>query len=711
MDDDAPQPQDAKLVSRDPPQPEESRESLVKKRLDAIRKAEKHFENDFKRMREDMDLCRWGDTEEDEEKYRANITSRHVKQTVAALYAKNPRLTVRRKRRLSFKIWDGSPATLAAAVQAQHAATVAQAQQPDMPLPPDMMAAAAQAGALIEEVQRVKQEQQMLDAIAKTLQLVAEYYVNEQTPSFKKQMKQLVRRTVISGVGYLKIGWQRERGRSPEIEARLADARQSLAKMEQMGADQLDGETQPTDAEAEDLRLMVQNLEKQAAEGVILREGLVFEFPRATHVIPDIKTRQLDGWIGCDRLTEKFLLTPEEVQQTYGVDVGKSFTAYRGDGKAAQLDMGERKNDLVCVYEQYDRSTGLKYCMADGYPDFLREPYAPEVKVEGFFPIFALAFNTEEHEDKLFPLSDVRRLKPLQREKNRVKNALREHRVHARPRSVAASGSFEEKDKHEIENAPAHSVVEMQSLAPGEEIAKKVAAWPVAPLDPNLYNDQPIMADVMLVTGSAEANLGGTADATATEASIAETSRVSGMSSNGDDLNDFLTDVMRAAGQICLLEVQPETAMKIAGPGAVWPHLTREQITAEVELGIEAGSSGRPNRAQELANLERATPLLLQIPGVTPDWLAKRALNILDENIDLSEAFLSGMPSITAMNAAKQPGTGNPATDPNAQGGQGGDNAERPGERPEGGQPAYPVVDYDATGNRIAQPEMAGVAQ
>jgi hypothetical protein len=57
----------------------------------------------------------------------------------------------------------------------------------------------------------------------------------------------------------------------------------------------------------------------------------------------------------------------------------------------------------------------------------------------------------------------------------------------------------------------------------------------------------------------------------------------------------------------------------------------------------------------------------------------------MDPAVDLTEAILEGAASITAMNAMSgpaggaQPGTGDPATDPAAQGGKGGNNAPRPG--------------------------------
>src|SRR3546814_21046957 len=49
--------------------------------------------------------------------YTANIIQRHVNQSVASLYAKNPRSRAKRRERLEFRVWDGKMSTLAAAQQ------------------------------------------------------------------------------------------------------------------------------------------------------------------------------------------------------------------------------------------------------------------------------------------------------------------------------------------------------------------------------------------------------------------------------------------------------------------------------------------------------------------------------------------------------------------------------------------------------------------
>jgi len=118
-----------------------------------------------------------------------------------------------------------------------------------------------------------------------------------------------------------------------------------------------------------------------------------------------------------------------------------------------------------------------------------------------------------------------------------------------------------------------------------------------------------------------------------------------------------------------LKELNLETVQEIVGPGAVWPDLPDSTIESEFELGIEAGSSGKPNAAAELGKIERATPLIVQVPGFKPKKVASMILKTLDANHDINDFFDEDLPSIVAMNQQIQPSTGNPATDPNAQGG------------------------------------------
>ncbi|MDR9437546.1 MAG: hypothetical protein RI563_11740 [Thiohalophilus sp.] len=669
------------VIDRDDPDMEnEARQELIKRWCGEITSAKEHHKPRFDKMREHMKFAFGDQWEGQKGKYVANITQRHIRNRVSSLYAKNPKASAKRKERLDFEIWDESPQSL---MQAQQTMAMAQ-QNPQMMDDPAVGQMMAEAKALLQDAQQGMERRAMLKKVAKSLEILFHHYLDEQVPRFKISAKALVGRTCITSVGYVKLGFQRQMDKSPDAMQRLDDFSQELAMMEAVSADLADGEIEEDNPRAEELRQMIKTLQSQ--DDVLVREGLVFDFPRSTSIIIDPDCYSLKGFVGARWVAHEFLFTKEKIEEIYEVDVGDAARKYTDEGKRAT---GKKKKDsLHCVWEVYDKATGHMFTICDGYKEYLSEPEPPTVYVEQFFPIFSLTFNDLEHDEEIFPPSDVELIKDAQKEHNRSREGLREHRKANRPRYFAATGALSENDQDKMSMAVAHEVINIDGMAPNERIEDKLQAWRGAPIDPGMYDTSYNFDDIMRTVGTQEANLGGTAGGTATESSIAEGSRLSSVASNVDDLDDLLTDVARAAGQIMLEELNEETVKQIAGPGAVWPDMTRAEIAKEVYLEVVAGSSGRPNKAQEIANMERILPYLVQIPGIDPTWLAKQVLDRMDDRLDMTEALAEGMPSITAMNANAQPGRGE--DDPNQQGQEGGNNARAAGRGNEGAQPAMP---------------------
>ena len=118
----------------------------------------------------------------------------------------------------------------------------------------------------------------------------------------------------------------------------------------------------------------------------------------------------------------------------------------------------------------------------------------------------------------------------------------------------------------------------------------------------------------------------------------------------------------------------------------MWPQITAQDVADELMLEIEAGSSGRPNKAMEIGNMERLTPLLLQIPGIKPDWLAKQLIQRLDDRIDPTDAIAAGLPSMVTQNVMGRLMAQQGGGDPSQQGGA--DNAPQQAQGPTQGAPA-----------------------
>ena len=556
---------------------------------------------------------------------------------------------------------------------------------PTMPPPEQLMSAQG----VIADAQAVKQQLAMLNKIGKTLEILYDYELSEQQQNFKSMMKLTVRRACTSGVGWTRLGFQRIMGPSPDRDSRMADMQAQLDLVERVSADIADDKTDVDSAAAEEMRLTMQAI--QAEPDIVLREGLHFTWPKPSAIIPDPRCVQLRDFLGCDWVAEEFCLTCNEIKETYGVDVGSHHTTYNrtdtgtdyerarvqwqatssgsSQSEDSRIDDGDADNCLV--WELFNKRDGLVYVLCDGYPDFLREPAAPDVYTDRFWPWFLTSFN--EIDGQVFPPSDVSLIRPMQRELNRARQGLREHRLANRPKMAYAEGILSEDDIEALKTHPVNALISIAGLQPGQDINAVIQAIKGSPLDPNLYEVNPIWEDLMRAVGVQEADLGGTGGATATESNIAASAKAGALGSAIDDIDDTLTAIARAAGQILLLNMSEEMVKEIVGPGAMWPVLTRADVAKEIGLEVEAGSSGRPNQAQELQNFERLAPILMQIPGVKPEYLAKEAIRRLDDKTTLDDAVADGLPSITAMNGNKQPGEAG-SGDPNAQGPQGNNN-------------------------------------
>ena len=654
------------LLDRDPPDPSESRKELVAQWSDKVKRAKKYWEPIFNRMKADQDFAagyQWSKEEKDD-RYTANLTLRIIAQRVAFFYAKNPKFEAFRRQRILNTVWDNEQTTLVSLQQS--AAAISQQVAAGVMDPMMAQQAQAQAMPILQDAARVKQEEEQLGKIGKTLELLFRANVDAAPQDFKQMMKMTVRRASTTGVGYLKLGFERVMQKKPEIEQRIADISNRLSTLERISADIHDDQTDENGPEAEQLRLLLNDLKSQTQ--VVVREGLTFDYPVSTAIIPDPKTMFLREFLGADWVAQEFVLSPNDVKEIYNVDVGKSFNAYKGvdDGvtvtsrsgfvvlqdKTARTDNREGNDGRSCVvWEIWNRKDGLVYTMCDGYTDFLREPASPEVYTDRFWPWFVLTLNEVDHETMIFPPSDVKLIRDMQMDYNRGRQGVREHRRAARPKTVTAAGMIDQEDLEKLSNHPDNAIIELNGLQPGQKVDDLLQAFRGPPIDPNLYDVEQTFTDMMRVSGIQDANIGQAGGSpSATQSNIAEASRATAMGANIDDIDDLLTSFARAGAQILLQEVSVDTVKRIVGEGAVWPDMSRQQIADELWLQIEAGSTGRPNQAQEIANAERIFPMLMQLPGIKPEWLAKELIKRLDDKLDITTAFQSMLPSIIAMN-------------------------------------------------------------
>lgn len=671
----------------------EARRNNVKKMLADVKAAKRHWAADFKRMRDDEYFAQgnhWPDAMPglEDDRIIIDVTTRHIQLRMAALYAKNPTVVARRKETIDFKVWDEQPQT---AVQAQATmqavmggvAGVAEAAMAD----PQLAGMLADAAALMDDIKQGMERRQAYDRLGRSLQLVFRHQIEQMMPTFKAQLKSMVVRALTTNLGWIKLDYQRTVGRKPSQEMRLADMRERMVELQRRLREWNDlagsGGAGYDDTRAEFDELQNQINAAEAEPKVVLKEGLLFNFPSYQSIIPDKKCKSLRGFVGSDWVAEEMAMTCADIQATYNVDVSKQYARYRHqvDGQLVERVGNEDAESMCCaVYTIYNRRSGLVYVVCDGYDDFLKEPAAPEVKFPAFFPWFPLIFNWAESSKSPFAArSDVRIMMPMQREINRTQESLRQHRIASTPKYVHDASAFEEGEALEILNTPAHGSIGLKAISDGKKIEDMLKPIPKVDIDPNVYSADVLYQNLGRSVGSQEANLGQpnkTDRTTATAASISEASRLSTQESNADDLDDLLSLVAMNGGVVLLTSMREETAKRIAGPGSIWVTLDPEEAADQVYLEIVAGSSGRPNQAQEVAVYKEMAPLLMQIPGVSPVKLAEEGFTVMNSRRRPSDFMDPAITqSIISMNrGGGAPMGGQPANDPAQQGAEGAQN-------------------------------------
>lgn len=635
--------------------------ALVKKWTQRIRSDREFHKAEFDRMRESMEFVAGIQMQgqvkmNDEDRTIVNLVNRLVNQKVATLYAKDPKAIARRRKRLDFQLYDGQVEHMTSAVMGMQNMMTGQA-----PFDPNTLA-------MIQDFENGMRFRDMVDRVSRTLETVYQYEVDSQEPDFKTQMKQLVRRAVVCGVAF--VGVKFERAFEDNIDSTgTASTMVDRVKRAQFLASQLaEGEFDSTSADFEELHQLMNSLMQNAAAPSIeqseVKERLVFDFIPATNIIIDRRCRCLKGFVGAHYIAQEFILPTNFLRAMFEIDsswANGQPVPYDSDGtermQSAEKELNPQIESMACLWCVYDLDTRSYFHIIDGYERYAEAPMPPSPDVSGFWPIRALTFNDVEVEPgqkaSIYPPSDVDLMRSAQKEWNRIMGALRDHRKANGPRYFTGQGWLTDEDKNKIVSSVPNQVIELQGATKGQDIKQLFAAFPVSPVDPMLYDLRQQNDAIMIAAGTQEANLGpARADVTATVGTIAEQSRATMSSSNVDDLDDFLSWMAKTGGQILLMEMSPMTVTRVAGPGAVWPMANRMDFVNAIYLEIEAASSGRPNKAIEIQNMQQLGPMLMQL-GANPMFLVREIVKRLDDRIDLEEAFPL-MP--TAMNGGLPPG-------------------------------------------------------
>jgi|SRR6478609_6745861 len=325
-------------------------------------------------------------------------------------------------------------------------------------------------------------------------------------------------------------------------------------------------------------------------------------------------------------------------------------------------DMGAReglddvmKGDRYAVVEYHDALTRRVYHWIRGSRRLLRNELATATS-KRFFPFYMLQFNRVS--GRLIGVSNVDLGRSLQDEINLARTWKRQAKRGAYNRYIAENGLFDAQEMQKLEECPPEGVVTTQKSV--KDIREKIHTIS-GNYNAEVHDVTEEKTELGTMMGAANTSVGITTDGadSATEAALAN---------QGQDVltayhrwileTQILTPIFQDCAEVLVQALPEENAKAIAGPGAVWPALSREELWQNLTLEVEGGSTAMPNVAQEKANLEWMAGIIASTGGApNPVVFAQKAAQIIGWKEEVEQYMLPAAPLVSV---GEQPVQGAP---------------------------------------------------
>jgi len=446
----------------------------------------------------------------------------------------------------------------------------------------------------------------------------------------KKAVRKSLRSSLSIGPGWLKGLMITQSKNDPLVEKDLNDARDNMARLmatrKEIKED--DGLTKDEqDVLQQNAELLVESLTNKLE--VVIRRGLALDFVRGEDVQVSLDVSEITdyldaNWVANQMFVEKGDLrgmferfTADDMKdakifyQRKVADSGESSGAITDKDAEKFTQSTETDGDevpFVRVVEFWDKRDNHVKTVVDGVKRWAREPYQPANATTRFYPYFLIALF--EVDGDRHPQSLSSRLMKLQDEYASARSAGRLARSRSIPGTIFDSGTIEPNDIAKIEAAVEQEYVGVRPIA-GGKLGDSFAPKPVGRYDPRIYDTGPSIRDMERVSGVQEALSQAGGQKTATEANIEQQGFASRTGADRDTQEDMLTDLAQYTAELAIQALPYEYVKKIAGELAFWPEeLAVEDVVTHINLDIEAGSTGAPNKEQERQSWSVIMPLL-----------------------------------------------------------------------------------------------------
>jgi len=529
--------------------------------------------------------------------------------------------------------------------------------------------------------------------VAETLQIVVSRLLKD--AMLKRKAKRWVRSAMTVGTGWLRAGMQTRTEIDPIMESRINDLRKN---MEQYDAEKaLLASGYCADQDVTRASMDAQLVAMQGQMEILIAEGGTLDVLKPEDVIVSPECAEIEDyfdapWIAIDIYKPR--ADAVSLCTAFGddaADILKSATTYMqrprkgdSDGSAAPfVDMhvapdaeSESAEGFVRITEIWSKRDGGVRTYVEGIRDrWARETYAPRTWLQ-FYPLFLLTFNPVD--GLRYAQSDVYRLRSLQEEYSRTRSNQALHRKRAIPGIIFDAGRVDVADIAKLNGSTHQEYVGIKPNTDGQIPLRDLFQPKVYnPIDPSLYDTSSIQRDMEQISGASEALQSAVSvEKTATEAKIQNAGFSTRTGARRDNMEDALSDLAVYFAQMALQIFDQATAVKYAGPEAIWIKMSPQEAMTFFAVEVEAGSTGKPNGGSDRDAWGVLMPLMqgliqqigaLRAGGPQNEWMVTPLVNLLQETLNRmddpadAEMFIPTPPPPQPM---IDPLTGQPVIDP-----------------------------------------------
>lgn len=554
------------------------------------------------------------------------------------------------------------------------------------------------------------------ESFAKTIELVVSNLWK------KARLKRPARKTVRSGLsigaGWIKAVMIADAPNLPQMQNEQNDARDNLAKLEATKNELLEAQEfesiEDIDAKIAEQQELMDSVSRRIE--VSIRKYLAVDFCSGEDVQVSLDVREVGDYLDASWVANAIYKPFDDVAELFPkfqdpdyADELKTATRYRqrkganyepladkqalsgmpGAGvspdeaeqfTSATQNSGASDDDgieFVKIVELWDKRTNHVKTMIEGVKCWAKEPYQPDYPSSRFFPYFLVAFY--EVDGSRHPQSLPWRLAKLQDEYARSRSNFRLTRERATPGTMFNATGLEETEIRKIERGVHQEFIGVKPVDPNTPLQNLFAPKPVEKVDPRMYDNAPILADMEKISGVQEAlQTSSSVQKTATQADIEQQGFASRTTADRDVLETMLTDLANYTAEIALTALNPKDVQRIAGAAAFWPqNMDIDDLLTLVEIEITAGTTGKPKSMgdreawgvvlpvikETIAQIMQARMSGNEPLAVALTELLRETMVRMGDDTDVSR-FIPELPTVMAGGMPGAPGAPMPGTGP-----------------------------------------------